>query len=95
MSTPNYLENIRSSSHYPVYRRVIKVLTIFSYIASVFLIVVGAAAVAQGKDELIATGIGMIVASLFLIFVFIPFQKEISLMFVDLVDSTLDKNSRS
>ncbi|MBL68976.1 MAG: hypothetical protein CMO74_11100 [Verrucomicrobiales bacterium] len=60
-----------------------------------FLIVVGAAAVAQGKDELIATGIGMIVASLFLIFVFIPFQKEISLMFVDLVDSTLDKNSRS
>ncbi len=69
-------------------------LTIFSHIFSALLIASGILGIAHGKDDSVATGIVMIFVSLFLIFVFIPFQKEVSLMFVDLVDSTLDKNSR-
>ena len=90
-----YLERVRATSCYPVYRRVIKVLTAFSYIVTVILALVGVAVAFQGKDGSIATGIGAIVVCLFLFYDLIPLQKEVSLMFVDLVDSTLDRNSRS
>ena len=91
-----YLERVRATSCYPVYRRVIEVLTTTAYIVTVTFFLYGVAAGFLGKDiDSKLTGVVTIVVCIFLFYVLIPLQKEVSLMFVDLVDSTLDRNSRS
>ena len=59
----------------------------------------GAVALVNGlsdsRDDAVWMGIGLLIAAAFVIFVVVPFYKEVSLMAVDLVDSTLETNSRS
>ena len=45
------------------------------------------------NKEIVPAIVGIIVSAI-VIFVVIPFYKEVSLMLVDAVDSTLEKNSR-
>jgi len=91
MSAANYLEQIRSQTQYPTYRGVIGVLTVLAYIGGAFF---GIASVLQLVNGQTAVGIVGIIGSAIIIFVVIPFYKEVSLMLVDAVDSTLEKNSR-
>ena len=88
------MNKIRNSTGYPVYRRVINVITVINYLVSVILVIMGLVMAIQNSSDSVITGIGLIVTGFFLFFVIVPFQKEVALMFVDLVDSTLEKNSR-
>ena len=61
--------------------------------------IIGALGLVNGlsdsRDDAVYLGIGLLIAAAFVIFVVVPFYKEVSLMAVDLVDSTLETNSRS
>jgi len=99
MSAENHLEQIRSQSQYPTYRTVTGVAVVLGYIAGVIMGIIGALGLVNGlsdsRDDAVYLGIGLLIAAAFVIFVVVPFYKEVSLMAVDLVDSTLETNSRS
>ncbi len=90
----DYLKKIRTDSAYPQYRQGVMIITVLSYIAvaivaifSVYLITKGAAGVTVGAAQLVGCAImGLLV---------IPFQRQAMLMMADMVDSTLDRNSKS
>jgi len=90
----DYLKKIRTDSAYPQYRQGVMIITVLSYIAvaivaifSVYLITKGAAGVTVGAAQLVGCAImGLLV---------IPFQRQAMLMAADMVDSTLDRNSKS
>ena len=92
MSAANHLEQIRSESQYPVYRGVTGVAVVLGYIGGVIVGIAAALALVNGKTE---TGIVGLITAPIVIFVVVPFYKEVSLMAVDFVDSTLERNSRS
>jgi len=92
MSAANHLEQIRSESQYPVYRGVIGVLTVLGYLGGVIMAGLGVMAMGNGAT---GAGIGSLIGAAITIFVIVPFYKEVSLMLVDAVDSTLERNSRS
>jgi len=91
MSAANHLEQIRSQTQYPTYRGVIGVLTILGYIGGAIMAI--ASVLSLVNKEIVPAIVGVIVSAI-VIFVVIPFYKEVSLMLVDAVDSTLEKNSR-
>ena len=90
----DYLNKIRTDSAYPQYRQGVMIITVLSYIAvaiiaifSVYLMTKGAAGVTVGAAQLVGCAImGLLV---------IPFQRQAMLMMADMVDSTLDRNSKS
>ena len=92
MSAANHLEQIRSQSQYPTYRGVTGVAVVLGYVGGVIMGIAAALALVNGQSE--AGIVGLITAAI-VIFVVVPFYKEVSLMAVDLVDSTLERNSRS
>ena len=92
MSAAEHLEQVRSQSQYRTYRGVISILTIFGYLGGALAAIAGVLAIANSQA---AAGIGMLITAAIVIFAYVPFFKEASLMLCDLVDSTLDKNSRS
>ncbi len=61
--------------------------------------IIGALGLVNGlsdsRDDAVYLGIVLLIAAVVVIFVVVPFYKEVSLMAVDLVDSTLETNSRS
>ncbi len=91
MSTSNYLKQLRSGSTYPTYRAVVTIFTALGYLTAVGLCASGAFVMSEG---LAGQGAVLIVGSVILAFVVVPMEKEVALMLVDLVDSTLEKNSR-
>ncbi len=99
MSAANHLEQIRSQSQYPTYRTVTGVAVVLGYIAGVIMGIIGALGLVNGlsdsRDDAVYLGIVLLIAAAVVIFVIVPFYKEVSLMAVDLVDSTLETNSRS
>jgi len=99
MSAANHLEQIRSQSQYPAYRAVTGVAVVLGYIAGVIMGIIGALGLVNGlsdsRDDAVYLGIVLLIAAAVVIFVIVPFYKEVSLMAVDLVDSTLETNSRS
>ena len=99
MSAANHLEQIRSQSQYPTYRTVTGVAVVLGYIAGVIMGIFGALYLVNGlsdsRDDAVYLGIVLLIAAVVVIFVVVPFYKEVSLMAVDLVDSTLETNSRS
>ncbi len=92
MSAANHLEQIRSQSQYPTYRAVTGVAVVLGYIASAIWGIISGIALSKGATD---AGIIGLISSAIMIFVVVPFYKEVSLMAVDLVDSTLERNSRS
>ena len=90
----DYLNKIRTDSAYPQYRQGVMIITVLSYIAvaivaifSVIMITKGGVGVAIGAAQLVGcTIMGLLV---------IPFQRQAMLMMADMVDSTLDRNSKS
>ena len=92
MSATEHLEKVRSQSQYRTYRGVISILAILGYLAGALMAIAGVLALTQSQA---GAGIGMLVGAAIVIFAYVPFFKEASLMLCDLVDSTLDKNSRS
>ena len=92
MSAANHLQQIRSETQYPTYRGVIGVLTVLGYIGGAIFGIGSAIQLVNGQT---VVGIVGIIVSVIIIFVVIPFYKEVSLMLVDAVDSTLEKNSLS
>ena len=61
--------------------------------------IIGALGLVNGlsdsRDDAVYLGIVLLIAAVVVIFVVVPFYKEVSLMAVDLVDSTLETKSRS
>ena len=98
-SAANHLKQIRSQSQYPTYRTVTGIAVVLGYIVGVIMGIFGAIYLGSGlsdsRDDAVWMGIGLLIAAAFVIFVVVPFYKEVSLMAVDLVDSTLETNSRS
>ena len=85
-----YVRIIREKSSYPKFRLGITVLTVFAYIGCA-LYAFGSVMALKLSTELGVTGlVGSAVAA----FLLIPFCKQAMLMGADLVDTTLDKNSR-
>jgi len=91
MSSNNYLEQVRNQTSYPTYRQTVDVVTGIGYILGVIAAVGGILEVFDdGMRE-----IPRVILAVVWIFILVPLYKEISLMLVDLVDSTLDRNSKS
>ena len=90
MSSDNYLEQVRNQTSYPNYRKVVGVVTVIGYILGVMAAVAG---IIEMFDDGMREAPRVIFAVVW-IFILVPLYNEISLMLVDLVDSTLDRNSR-
>ena len=91
MSNQNYLEEIRHRTAYPIYRKTVMVLAIILKVIAVLTAISAVVAIFQEPVAVIPFGL----YSALLWFVGIPIFREVSLMFVDFVDSTLQHNSRS
>ena len=91
MSSDNYLEQVRNQTSYPTYRKVVGVVTVIGYILGVMAAVAG---ISEMFDDGMREAPRVIFAVVWIL-ILVPLYKEISLMLVDLVDSTLDHNSKS
>ena len=90
MSSNNYLEQVRNQTSYPTYRKTVDVVTGIGYILGVIVAVAG---IFEMFDDGIREAPRVIFAVVWIL-ILVPLYKEISLMLVDLVDSTLDRNSQ-
>ena len=97
-SKHQYLESIRASTAYPVYRSFIGILAILGYIVAAIdalaAIFIGFGAMRYsfftGVGYIIVGGIGAV-----LVYFLVKFFKEAALILADIGDSTLEANSRS
>jgi hypothetical protein len=89
MSSDNYLEQVRNQTSYPNYRKVVGVVTVIGYILGVMAAVAG---IIEMFDDGMREAPRVIFAVVWIL-ILVPLYNEISLMLVDLVDSTLDRNS--
>ena len=90
MSSNIYLEQVRNQTSYPTYRKTVDVVTVIGYI-------LGVMAAVAGIIEMFGDGMReapRVIFAVVWILILVPLYKEISLMLVDLVDSTLDRNSK-
>ena len=90
MSKEEYLTQIRTESSYPQFRLGITVLTVFAYIGCAVYAFVSVMAMKMSTELGVVGLVGAAVAA----FLIVPFWKQTMLMGADMVDSTLDRNSR-
>src|SRR5271169_335590 len=95
-SKQQYLESIRSSSAYPVYRNFIGILAILGYVVAgidaLTALVWGFGAMRYSFFE----GVGYIIVGVLcavLVYFLVKFFKEAALILADIGDSTLEANS--
>jgi ATP/ADP translocase len=97
MSKQQYLAAIRANSAYPVYRGVINIITLLSYLMAAVIALGAIIGAAGAMSYSMTSGLGVLVTGVIfaaLYFFLGRFFKEAALILADIGDSVVDANSQ-
>ena len=94
-----YIEQIRTNTVYPTYRRFARILTILGYVLAGLLVLITFLGSVEGFSvgeylDAIAVSVGSVVVAVIIVFVS-RLLKEAALIFADIADSITDANSKT
>ena len=93
-----YIEQIRTNTAYPTYRRFVGILTILGYVLAGLLVLIAFLGSVEGFSvgeylDAIAVSVGSVVVAVIIVFLS-RLLKEAALIFADIADSITDASSK-